>query len=82
MSSDIRTSVRLTEALNTRLEAAAARNRRSAHAQMLVYIELGLAIDEGAISNTELLALNDPAVRSAVAAARAGDHGQLRPRES
>jgi predicted transcriptional regulator len=42
----IKTTVRLDPDLHARLDAAAQRDRRSQHAQILSYIERGLAQDE------------------------------------
>lgn len=80
MSEDTRTTLRLPEDMKRRLTAAAIRHRRSDHAQILTYIELGLTIDEGTISTLELAVLNDPRVRAAVSEARTGDRTQLRSR--
>jgi hypothetical protein len=44
----IKTTVRLEPGLHERLDAAAGRDRRSMHAQMIHYIERGLAADERA----------------------------------
>jgi hypothetical protein len=44
---ETRQTIRLPDTLLTRLRAAAERNRRSVHAQMLIFIERGLDADEG-----------------------------------
>ena len=46
MSDDIKTSVRLEPGLHKKLSEAAGRAHRSMHAQMVHYIERGLAQDE------------------------------------
>jgi hypothetical protein len=42
---ETRQTIRLPDTLLTRLRAAAERNRRSVHSQMLIYIERGLDQD-------------------------------------
>jgi len=73
-------AVRLSPELYSRLEAVAQREHRSLNGQATTYIELGLVVDEGALSSVERAALNDPVVREAVEAARNGDRSQLKPR--
>jgi predicted transcriptional regulator len=46
MADTIKTTVRLDPGLHARLDQAAARDRRSMHAQMVHYIERGLAQDD------------------------------------
>lgn len=46
MSDDIKTSVRLDPDLHEKLSRAADRAHRSMHAQMVLYIERGIAQDE------------------------------------
>ena len=45
MTDDTRMTIRLPDELRSRLLRAAERNRRSMHAQMLIYIESGLDAD-------------------------------------
>ncbi len=40
-------TVRLPDDIHARLKNAADRNRRSLHAQLLIFVELGLSLDEG-----------------------------------
>jgi predicted transcriptional regulator len=47
MTDETRMSIRLPDELLARLRAQAERERRSVHAQMLIYIEHGLGQDEG-----------------------------------
>ena len=61
MSDDIKTSVRLEPGLHGKLSEAADRDHRSMHAQMIHYIERGVAQDERT------------AKRAATIAARAGE---------
>lgn len=46
MADDTRMTIRLPDELRSRLLEAAERNRRSMHAQMLIYIEQGLDADD------------------------------------
>jgi hypothetical protein len=47
MDNQTRMTVRLPDDVHARLKRAADRNRRSLHAQILRYVELGLSLDEG-----------------------------------
>ena len=80
MNEGVQTTLRLPEDLNQQLKQAAIQHRRSVHAQILTYIELGLAIEDGTISPVELLALNSPAVMAAIREAKSGDRSQVRRR--
>jgi hypothetical protein len=51
MTTDTRTTLRLPEGLRDRLFDMAERNRRSIHAQILIYIEQGLDQDEKKIND-------------------------------
>jgi hypothetical protein len=46
MAEDIKQTIRLSPELHERLDQAAQRDRRSMHAQMITYIERGLAADD------------------------------------
>jgi predicted transcriptional regulator len=56
MSDDIKTSVRLEPGLHKKLSEAADRDHRSMHAQMVFYIERGLAQDERTAKRATTLA--------------------------
>ena len=47
MDNQTRMTIRLPDDIHARLKSAADQNRRSLHAQILRYVELGLSLDEG-----------------------------------
>lgn len=49
----MKTTIRLPDDVDERLKRAAARERRSVHAQMLVYIERGLDQDRDQMTGSE-----------------------------
>jgi predicted transcriptional regulator len=53
---ETKTTIRLPHDLDRRLKEAAERNRRSVHAQMLVYIERGLDQDRAQMTGSERMA--------------------------
>jgi predicted transcriptional regulator len=46
-NAEVKTTLRLSRELNERLKRIAEINRRSVHAQILIYVEDGLEVDEG-----------------------------------
>jgi len=80
MSDDeTRMTLRLPARMREQLGATASQNRRSVHAQVLIYIELGLAIGDTRVE-LELAALHNPAIRAAVKEAKSGGGAGPRPR--
>lgn len=75
---DIRTTVRLPAKMHQQLKARAARHHRSDHAQILTYIELGLAMEAGEYSPLELAILGNPEVRQAIMGVRPWEAAEMR----
>ncbi len=77
MSDIHRTSLLLPDALRKRLKATATASRRSVHAQILTYIEAGLAHDY----EVEQAVLRNPEIMAAIRHAKEADRSGLRHRD-
>jgi acetoin utilization deacetylase AcuC-like enzyme len=77
MSDSTRTTIIVENDLYDRLKRSAKASRRSVHAQILTYVEVGLDRDD----EVEQAALASPEVMAAIRHAREGDRSELRRRE-